>query len=122
MSFEKFRRPYEILIRYENGVPKGAQLICEEGVTEDGVVIQRSETLAQPIDLEGFALSEVIGQTAADALARVEEAELEIQAANYRATAAEAKVAEIQQQLSDFLGQMEALKAQAQPLFQTSEA
>lgn len=71
MAFSEFSHPYEVLIRYENGVPKAIQLIKEVGVVKDGDVIQRSESLAQPVDVEGFALSDLIGQTCADALLEV---------------------------------------------------
>ena len=71
MAFSEFSRPYEALIRYEDGLPKAIELIKEVGVIKDGDVIQRSESLAQPVDVESFALSDLIGQTCADALIEI---------------------------------------------------
>lgn len=72
MALTEFRHPYEILIRFKNGVACGIQLISETGVEKDGQVIQRTETPAEAQDIEGFALSDLIGETASTALLEVE--------------------------------------------------
>lgn len=73
MEIKKITQPYETLIRFKDGRPVGIHHTLETFYEEDGVINpeSRKELPASGQDVEAFADSELMGQTATDALAEV---------------------------------------------------
>jgi small ligand-binding sensory domain FIST len=85
--------PYEILVRFdEEGIPKGAQVQYRRIVVLDGERLKDEPLAAQPLDLAGLDVSDLIGSVAAAALARVTELEREIAILTADRASAEATV------------------------------
>jgi hypothetical protein len=92
--------PYEILIRFdEEGIPKGAHVQYRRIVVLDDERLKDEPLPAQPLDLAGLDASELIGDVAAAALARVTELERDKEALLEDIEAEQANNADLQAQL-----------------------
>lgn len=92
--------PYEILIRFdEEGAPKGAHVQYRRIVILDDERLKDEPLPAQPLDLAGLDASDLIGELAASALARVTELERDNAALREQLEAEQAGNADLQAQL-----------------------
>ena len=104
--FTEVTEPYEILIRYEGGVYKGAHFQSITHVKKDGVIISSTLGAAVPIkNAEGFAIEDVIGQVMKDQDEAVRQANEAVEAAR---TAAASEVAKVQEVVSERLAELDA--------------
>ena len=76
MTIQAITQPYEILIRFTDGVQTGCHYKTIEVVT-DGTRIY-SATEGQPMPLEGEAVQAVLGEALQSALLRVTELEQQV--------------------------------------------
>lgn len=74
-------RPYELLVRWRNGVISGAHVGFEDAIFEDGVFRSASPRNVQPVDIgsgQGFPLSDILTTLSADSLVRIGELEAQV--------------------------------------------
>lgn len=76
MALTDEKIPYEILIRFgKDGKPQGAHVQYRRLVVLDGEILKDEEQPAEPLSIDNFPASSIIGDTATSALARVNDVE-----------------------------------------------
>lgn len=61
-------KPYELLVRWKDGILSGAQVQFIERTTTNGVVLTEKITSPQPVGAKGFPLQDILDKVSADAL------------------------------------------------------
>lgn len=109
--------PYEILIRFgTDGKPRGAHAQFLRRVMLDGELLKEELGNAVPLDISDFPASDIIGQTATDALAELTRANAENSALAAALNEQANKLAEAEQQAAQALADREALSAEYRAL------
>lgn len=76
MALTDEKLPYEILIRFgQDGKPRGAHVQYRRLVVLDDEVLKDDEMPAEPLTIDNFPASSIMGDTATAALARINEVE-----------------------------------------------
>jgi hypothetical protein len=79
MAIIKTQKPYELLVRWKDGVVSGAHVKFLERIEENGVVLTEKEGDAQPISIAGsvgFPLADILSTVQSDALAAIDAANM----------------------------------------------
>ena len=72
MAINETKQPYELLIRWNNGVITGAHVKYKTILDRDGVVFQETEGPALPVGTEEYPLSDILTQMQIDALVSID--------------------------------------------------
>lgn len=87
MTKSDVKVPYQLLIRYDDlGRPRGAHVEHRRVVTLDGEVLKDEPLPAEPLSLDNFPSSDIIGSVARDAILRAQDLEAAVAEAHEKAT------------------------------------
>jgi hypothetical protein len=93
------KRPYELLVRWKDGVIAGAHVGFELTTTEDDVILSTTPLPVMAVDLgqgAGFPLADILEQVQIDAIISMDAANASRAQAESQLSAAEAAIAELQ--------------------------
>ena len=115
MAISTVKRPYEMLVRWKDGVIAGAHVGFELTTTENGVVLSTTPLDVMPVDIgqgAGFPLADILSQVQVDAITGKDAAEAKCAAAEADCAKHEATIAALTAKVAELES---AIAAQAVP-------
>jgi len=119
MAIEKQTLPYELLIRWRDGVVAGAHVQYITRLVDDGAVVNEQLGAALPVDVgagKGFPIADLLSQVQTDALIAVDAKTAALAAMTEQRDAAIQARDEAQSALATVQTELDALKASLVPM------
>lgn len=109
------KRPYEFLVRWQDGVVKGAHVGYVHRILRDGVVVSETPGDVTPVTVGiqvGFPLADILDQIQIGALLALEEARVEKVALETTLAARQSEYENLQSAVMKLLSEYETYKVQ----------